>query len=116
MIIEVILRHYKTYHGINRIPISRDSNFITFIGDNGIGKSSIFEALDTLFNKREWNINLKALAGGGLTNRNEPYISCLFAIEKNKIKNEYINIFEQLDSIFRKEYKDYMECPQNSRH
>jgi energy-coupling factor transporter ATP-binding protein EcfA2 len=109
VIVEVILRHYKTYNNINKIPISRDSNFVTYIGDNGIGKSSIFEALDTLFNKKKWNINLKALSGGGLNNRNEPYVSCLFALSKEKIKKEYIEIFKELDTVFRKEFTDYKD-------
>jgi ABC-type phosphate/phosphonate transport system ATPase subunit len=107
MILEVILRHYKTYNNKNTIPVSKNSRFITYIGDNGVGKSSIFEALDSLFNKKDWNINLKALSGGGLTNRNEPFVSCLFAIEKTKIDKDFEAISKAIDEIIRKEFPKY---------
>ena len=46
MIIGVILRNFKTYKNINYIPLSNGESFSGFIGANGIGKSSILEALD----------------------------------------------------------------------
>lgn len=107
MILEVILRHYKTYNNKNTIPVTKHSRFITYIGDNGVGKSSIFEALDSLFNKKDWNINLKALSGGGLTNRNEPFVSCVFAIEKTKIDKNFDAIAKAIDEIIRKEFAKY---------
>ena len=57
MIVGVFLRHYKTYSGTNYIPLSSGSNFCGLVGNNGIGKSSILEAFDSLFNGKEWNIN-----------------------------------------------------------
>ncbi len=90
MILALELRHFKTYNGKQYIPISSlVQKFSTFIGDNGIGKSSILEALDVLFNNREWNINLEAKNKGGLSEgtRNQPYICGLFLIEKERITN-----------------------------
>lgn len=52
MIIGVILRNFKTYKNINYIPLSNGESFSGFIGANGIGKSSILEALDCFFNNR----------------------------------------------------------------
>jgi len=58
MIIGVFLRNFKTYRGINFIPITSESNFCGLLGDNGIGKSSILEALDCFFNGKAWNYNI----------------------------------------------------------
>jgi len=76
MILAIELRHFKTYKGQKYIPISTvNERIISFIGDNGIGKSSILEALNVLFNGAEWNINLDAKNERGLseTTRNQPY-------------------------------------------
>ena len=56
MIIGILLKNYKIYGGVKYIPVTNNHNFIAYIGDNGVGKSSILEALDTYFNGREWNI------------------------------------------------------------
>jgi len=34
------------FKGINFIPVGENSNFTSYVGENGIGKSSILEALD----------------------------------------------------------------------
>jgi ABC-type cobalamin/Fe3+-siderophores transport system ATPase subunit len=47
MIIGTILRNFKTYNGINYVPISHGPNFCGLVGNNGIGKSSVLEALDS---------------------------------------------------------------------
>ncbi|WP_417655711.1 hypothetical protein, partial [Pseudoalteromonas atlantica] len=51
MIIGAFLRYYKTYQGINYIPITDEDKFCGLVGDNGIGKSSVLESLDTFFNE-----------------------------------------------------------------
>ena len=48
MIIGIILRNFKTYKNINYIPLSNGERFSGLIGSNGVGKSSILEALDCL--------------------------------------------------------------------
>ena len=47
VIVGVLLRYIKTYKGINYIPLTEASNFCGLVGDNGIGKSSVLEALDS---------------------------------------------------------------------
>lgn len=58
MIIGIILRNFKTYKNINYIPLSNGERFSGLIGPNGVGKSSILEALDCFFNNRPWNFNV----------------------------------------------------------
>lgn len=100
MIIGIFLRHIKTYKGINFIPISDSSSFCGLVGENGIGKSTILESLDTFFHHKEWNINIEHVAK---TNANMPYIMPIFLIEKNKIKlsPEEITYIEKIDKALR---------------
>lgn len=60
MIVGVFLRNYKAYNNLNFIPLvkSQRNSLSIFIGPNGSGKSSVIEALDCLFNGREWNVSL----------------------------------------------------------
>ena len=39
MIIGLFLRHIKAYKGITYIPIGHEHNFVSYLGENGIGKS-----------------------------------------------------------------------------
>lgn len=59
MILGVILRNYKCYRGLHYVPIFKDKpqSLNVIIGNNGVGKSTILEALDSLFNDAEWVIN-----------------------------------------------------------
>lgn len=49
MILAVVLRNYKCYKGINFIPLRQNihQNMNMIIGDNGVGKSSVLESMDT---------------------------------------------------------------------
>ena len=60
MIIGIILRNFKVYRNIHYIPLSKGTNFNGLIGMNGIGKSSILEAIDCFFNHKQWIRNLDA--------------------------------------------------------
>lgn len=103
MIVGLFIRNFKTYQGIHFIPISSKHKFNGFLGDNGIGKSSILEALDCFFNNRKWNLN-HSTKKSGVTNA-RPYIVPIFAVRKNEIsrdEGEIIPIIEVLDSKFRK--------------
>jgi predicted ATPase len=57
MITGLILRHYKIYKALNYIPVCdrRENNLSIYVGNNGVGKSSILEALNTFFNNGIWN-------------------------------------------------------------
>lgn len=67
MILGIFLKGYKTYQNLTFIPfVQQPSHKLSiFIGKNGAGKSSILEALDTLFNNREWNTNINSKKGEG---------------------------------------------------
>lgn len=81
MVIGLYLRHIKAYEGINFIPIGYklDFNFISYIGKNGIGKSSILEGFDSFFNEKIYNINKNATSG----ERNKPFFVPIFLIRKS---------------------------------
>lgn len=80
MIIGLFLRHYKVYKGAKYIPFGLKGieNFNLFIGNNGAGKSSILEALDTFFNGRHFTVN------NGEKN-DECFVAPLFLIKKDDI-------------------------------
>ncbi|MBK2259561.1 AAA family ATPase [Francisella philomiragia] len=84
MIIGLYLRHIKAYKGINFIPIGHKHRFISYVGENGIGKSSILEALDSFFNIKKYTLNKDAIEDG-ISIPNNPYILPIFLIEKTKI-------------------------------
>ena len=90
MIISLFLRHFKIYKGITYIPISEGCGFSSLIGENGVGKSSILEALDFSINKKnntDWPVNNEAKSDGGLSGTNIPFISPVFLIKKDFLKN-----------------------------
>src|SRR5690554_172520 len=81
MIIGLFLRNYKTYEKYNFIPFINENSlhFNLFIGGNGVGKSSILEALDTFFNGREFNVNLNA-------RKRDASLAPVFLVSKEKFK------------------------------
>ena len=84
MLVGVFLRHYKIFRNINYIPLSDGYSFSSIIGDNGVGKSTVLEALDIILNhgdRNDWNINKPAQQEGGI---DPPYIVPVFLIEKEE--------------------------------
>lgn len=70
MITSLFLRHFKIYKGITFIPISEGCGFSSLIGENGVGKSSVLEALDFAINRKsnsDWPVNNEAKNEGGLS-------------------------------------------------
>lgn len=86
MIIGLFLKHIKAYKGINFIPIGHEYKFVTYIGENGVGKSSVLESLDSFFNNKTYPINKSALSDGINTIGNEPFVAPVFLIDKSKVK------------------------------
>lgn len=84
MIIGVLLRNIKTYQGINYIPLTDQDQFCGLVGDNGIGKSSVLEALDCFFNRKVWNLNNVTKKSG--TQVTQPNIVPIFLLSKNIFK------------------------------
>lgn len=99
MIIGLEVRHYKAYKGKNFIPIGSEHNFVAFAGENGVGKSSILEALDTFLNNKNWLLTKEQKAL-------DSYIYPLFLIPKSKItrlKNEFEMISDFFWSLEKKD-------------
>ncbi|PMM40644.1 AAA family ATPase [Vibrio splendidus] len=99
MIIGLFFKHIKAYKGINFAPIGLKYKFISYVGENGIGKSSILEALDSFFNCKTYPINKSALADGINTIGNEPFIAPIFLIEKSKVPRQKKE-FEKVSQFF----------------
>lgn len=84
MIIGILLRSIKIYKTQHYIPISDGRKFCSFVGPNGSGKSSILEALNSLFNSRdykEWNVTVGASVSGA----SFPFLAAVLLIKKSEI-------------------------------
>jgi len=97
MIFSLLLRNFKAYRGWHYIPISKGNYFSALIGENGVGKSSVLEALDTYFNNplSDWNYN-HSISKTGFDRA--PEICPIFLIEKSKI-NKARNLYKYLETI-----------------
>ena len=62
MLVGCLLRHYKVYENVVFIPVSSgvDGSLAVFTGNNGVGKSSVLEAVNSFFYQKNWNVNSKA--------------------------------------------------------
>lgn len=47
MIVALLVRNFKIYQNINFLPISNGKMFSALVGENGAGKSSVLEALNS---------------------------------------------------------------------
>lgn len=81
MIAGLFLRHYKIYKGGSYIPfgVKQLENLNLFIGNNGAGKSSILEALDTFFNSRQFIVH-------NGEDRSAAFVAPLFIISEFDLK------------------------------
>jgi ABC-type Mn2+/Zn2+ transport system ATPase subunit len=88
MVVGLFLRSYKTYENFNFIPFTEGKNekFHLFIGNNGAGKSSILEALDTFFNDRPFIVHSNSKSENSS-------IAPVFLIEKSKLTDSNIKNF-----------------------
>ncbi|MCT7536147.1 ATP-binding protein [Aliarcobacter butzleri] len=98
MIIGLFIRHIKAYKGVNFIPIGFEHNFVSYIGENGIGKSSILEALNSFFNNKKYIVNKEAISDS-ISGSNNPYIFPIFLVEKEKITRNKKD-FEKISEFF----------------
>ncbi|WAL84593.1 AAA family ATPase [Pandoraea sp. XJJ-1] len=88
MLVGLFLRHYKVYKNINFIPITTGAGLAAFLGQNGVGKSSILDALDKFFNGGDWSINVQAKSEGGISTEDKlPYIVPVFLIKKGMLSH-----------------------------
>ncbi|MFM9900987.1 MAG: AAA family ATPase [Polaromonas sp.] len=105
MILGIGLRNYKVYKTQQYIPISSGQRFSAFLGPNGIGKTSIFEALDRFFNGGEWIISNESKKSSD----DSAYVSPLFLIPINEIS---LNKKEKrLAALISSYFWEYSESP-----
>jgi hypothetical protein len=110
MIAATIVRNIKTYSGINYVPLSYGQKFCGLVGANGIGKSSIPEALDSFFNGRQWNHNIITRKSGVSTTR--PHIVPVFLLNPKEISRDNLKVAKKIsDYTWKVEESDIM--PQN---
>lgn len=101
MITGVLLRHYKNYANMNFVPIcDSECSYSVFVGNNGVGKSAILEALDVFFNNRVWNTTI------GMK-KSEALICPLFLIDKNKIDTNTKHLFDVVSDFYWNVSKDF---------
>ncbi|EFO4065577.1 hypothetical protein DK790_27695, partial [Escherichia coli] len=99
MIIGVILRNFKNFRNQHYIPIAMNNNSSWLIGENGVGKSSILQALDVVLNRTDINrldINNDARSLGFETR--EPFIVPIFLIRKDRFRSNSFT-YKALDVI-----------------
>lgn len=84
MIVSIFLKYFKTYQGINYVPITDEDHFCGLVGENGIGKSSVLEALDCVLNDKPWNFNTVTKKSGLTTTK--PHILPIFLVKKDSIR------------------------------
>lgn len=97
MIIGTFLRYYKTYQGINYIPITDEDKFCGLVGDNGIGKSSVLESFDTFFNAKPWSFNTVTKKSGKSSTK--PQIVPVFLLERSYFDGDELEKAELLNTI-----------------
>lgn len=90
----MFLRNVKTYRKITYIPISDGEKFCGLLGDNGAGKSSILEALDSFFNDRSINPNLSYKQTPDT--KNLPHLVPIFLLKKELFSTEEIEILQPM--------------------
>lgn len=103
MIVSIFLRHYKAYKNIYFTPVTDGHMFNAYVGNNGMGKSSILEALDTFFNGKAWNINKEGMEKGVAGTDKTPFIAPVFLIKKDKVQNRSLRgKLQELSDFFWK--------------
>lgn len=94
MIIGVFLRNLKTYTGINYVPLTSGHRFSGLVGNNGIGKSSVLEALDSLLNEKDWNFNTVVKKSGLSTTK--PHIVPIYLLSSDQISDKNKDTFGKI--------------------
>lgn len=117
-IIAIALRYYKCYQSTQLIKFfSNDEKFIGFIGENGVGKSAVLQALNSFFTGQNWIRNKTGKKGESKCgvapivfcdtkflqkkNFSEPEIKILKSVSNTIKKNlEELNLTMDKDTIF----------------
>jgi DNA sulfur modification protein DndD len=106
---EITIENFRSYYGVNTIKLN--DGLIIFIGDNGDGKTTFFEALEWLFDTSRQNQDSRLISEKALTELSEyetaylrvsmtfehdgeKYIEKSFSFTKNQDNNIKINDFQ----------------------
>lgn len=98
MVTALLLRHYKNYGNVRFIPLIDDTDhmFTIYIGNNGVGKSAVLEALDLALNgssHRAWNITQGQ-------KKTEAFVCPIFLISKKSIASSKKRDIEAVSNYF----------------
>lgn len=98
MIVGLLVRNYKTYQAINYIKLSNGKYFSALVGENGAGKSSVLEALNSFFNGADWNYHHSLTKGYA---EREPFICPIFLIKKDTLPSldDYQWLVERISEL-----------------
>lgn len=100
MITGLIIRNFKIYKGFNFLPVSNGTSFNGLIGANGVGKSSILEALDCFFNNKPWIKNVDSGSDS------DSWVIPVFAFSYNEINWGELQSFVNDVTVYIKEIFD----------
>lgn len=94
MLVGCLVRHFKVYQNIVFTPITLgfEGNFSVFTGNNGVGKSSILEAVDHFFHQTKWIVNNKG-------SKSEAFIAPIFLIPKSEFNSKSSIATKVLDAV-----------------
>lgn len=105
-IVAIALRNYKCYQGIHLIRFfSDDEKFIGLIGENGVGKSAVLQALNSFFTGQNWIRNKTGKKGESECGV-APIVVCdTDFLEKKKFSRQEIAILKNASNSIKKVLK-----------
>lgn len=82
MLVGCLIKHFKIYENVVFTPVTLgfEGSLSVFTGNNGVGKSSILEAINHFFNSSGWLINNKG-------KKQDAYVAPIFLIKKGDFKS-----------------------------
>lgn len=82
MITGLLVRHYKNYSNMHFIPICDNTTrkYSIFVGNNGVGKSAVLEAIDVVLNDGFWNVSSGQ-------KKSEAFICPIYLVEKDRVSS-----------------------------
>ncbi len=96
MLVGCLIKHFKIYENVVFTPITLGSegSLSVFTGNNGVGKSSILEAINHFFNHTGWLINNRG-------KKQDAYVAPIFLIKKDEFNSDIDkSILEAISEYF----------------
>lgn len=96
MLVGCLIKHFKIYENVVFTPVTLgfEGSLSVFTGNNGVGKSSILEAINHFFNHAGWLINNRG-------KKQDAYIAPIFLIKKDEFKSDIdIGLLEIVSNYF----------------